>query len=286
MDVIVQCNHLLIQSDSFVANFVRVLGDQATPTERGQFADTYQTWYAAGQAVILDEVHELFDRAYTVAVGGYPSIQDMLTALRALPEPDRSQLTWTVWGFKFALEDQRQALLITRRHVFPRNAQIPYDLRYLIASICKRVYHEYSIERLFIDNGCLTTWWMLPLKPLDSSRMTQAMGWFDGIVFHAPTQEIPITRAVCEEILRKPRLAQHIQQELRRILDYLTPKDGTSQPPSPVEETQATQLIATHRRRLSILEVQAAMHGRNTPPEVAIEIEDLRRTIRELEHPE
>jgi hypothetical protein len=40
-----------------------------------------------------------------------------------------------------------------------------------------------------------------------------------------------------------------------------------------------TDILATQRRRLHKLEQQAARSGHNTPPEIAIEIEDLRRKL-------
>ncbi len=43
------------------------------------------------------------------------------------------------------------------------------------------------------------------------------------------------------------------------------------------------ELIATHRRRLEILEKQAAMFGIQAPPHITIEIEDIKRIIRDLE---
>ncbi len=44
-----------------------------------------------------------------------------------------------------------------------------------------------------------------------------------------------------------------------------------------------TALIDMHRRRLNILEKQAAMYGSLTPPQVTIEIEDIKRILSELE---
>jgi class 3 adenylate cyclase len=47
--------------------------------------------------------------------------------------------------------------------------------------------------------------------------------------------------------------------------------------------TQSTELIGVHKRRLGILEKQAAMYGALTPPNITIEIEDIKRIISELE---
>jgi class 3 adenylate cyclase len=44
-----------------------------------------------------------------------------------------------------------------------------------------------------------------------------------------------------------------------------------------------SELIALHRRRLQLLEKQAAAQGLQTPPHVTIEIEDIRRIIVDLE---
>jgi hypothetical protein len=45
-------------------------------------------------------------------------------------------------------------------------------------------------------------------------------------------------------------------------------------------------LLATKRRRLGVLEVQAARKGYNAPPEAVVEIEDLRAEIAALEQDE
>ena len=45
-------------------------------------------------------------------------------------------------------------------------------------------------------------------------------------------------------------------------------------------------VLVAKRRRLAILEVQAAQTGYNAPPEVVMEIEDLRKEIAALEQGE
>ena len=44
-----------------------------------------------------------------------------------------------------------------------------------------------------------------------------------------------------------------------------------------------TSLIEMHRRRLEILEKQAAMYGSLTPPQITMEIEDIKVIISDLE---
>jgi hypothetical protein len=65
---------------------------------------------------------------------------------------------------------------------------------------------------------------------------------------------------------------------------------ATNAPPAPAPAHVATPsvsgqttIIVLKQRRLQILEGQRALKGSNTPPEVIIEIEDLRREIAELE---
>ncbi len=45
------------------------------------------------------------------------------------------------------------------------------------------------------------------------------------------------------------------------------------------EVAQLEKLIRATKRRLNILEEQAALNGRTCPPEILIEIEDLRRKL-------
>jgi hypothetical protein len=104
-------------------------------------------------------------------------------------------------------------------------------------------------------------------------------------VLYAPDREITIARAVCEEILRKPRLRPKVREELTRILSELIPTRTALQPAVPSDSTTAHHqtLLATHRRRLELLEIQAATLGQNAPPEIRMEIEGLRQQIRDLE---
>jgi hypothetical protein len=53
---------------------------------------------------------------------------------------------------------------------------------------------------------------------------------------------------------------------------------GAGAPPAP-----PTKLIDVHKRRLDILQKQAAMYGSLTPPQITMEIEDIKRIISVLE---
>lgn len=188
-------------------------------------------------------------------------------------------------AFKWTIEEQCEVLRMTRRAIFPRTSQIPEDLRLAFATLCMRVYHEPSIDQRFIDNGCLLTWWMPPLKPVASQRMGRALGWLDGIVLFAPAREAAIARAVCEDIRRKPRLPAKAQAELAALLDQLAPA-GRSPAPAPTldQETEHRQAVLERQReRLRYLERQAATQGYHAPPAILMEIDDLRRQIQASE---
>src|SRR5262245_12864469 len=43
-------------------------------------------------------------------------------------------------------------------------------------------------------------------------------------------------------------------------------------------------LKTIHSRRLRLLELQAAHYGKNTPPEITMEIVDIKETLREINH--
>jgi hypothetical protein len=59
---------------------------------------------------------------------------------------------------------------------------------------------------------------------------------------------------------------------------------GAIPPTPPTTSAQmAPTVIETKRRRLRILEEQQAQRGYNAPPELIMEIEDLRRELAELE---
>jgi hypothetical protein len=226
MDRIMQCNQLLIQAPRMIVDFGRVAQAGIPLARRQQVADTYLEWYTLGQRVILDELRTYFESRYTAAIGGSLSIQDMLIRLVSTAEDDLRHLWVQSVGFKWSVEEQCEVLRMTRREIFPRQPQIPYDTRLAIATICKRLYYESSIERLFVENGCLLPWWMPPLKAVPSKRMTLVMGWFDGIVLAAPERELTIARAVCQEILRKPGRVQQVREEVLNILQQLAPPNA------------------------------------------------------------
>jgi hypothetical protein len=52
---------------------------------------------------------------------------------------------------------------------------------------------------------------------------------------------------------------------------------------SELQGTQSIELLAIHKRRLDILEQQAAMYGSLTPPHITMEIEDIRCIISDIE---
>jgi hypothetical protein len=294
MEPTIHCNQLLLQAPRMIADFNQVARASIPLDQRQQFAATYMAWYAAGQHVILDELRAYFETRYSTSIGGMPSIRDLITWLTSTTETDLRRLSGRFIVFTWAVEEQCEALRMTRREIFPRPVQIPYELRYAIAMVCKRVYRESSIDRLFTDNGCILTWWMPPLKPVPTKRMTRVMGWFDGIVLYAPERELRIARAICREILRKPRVAQQQREEVMSILQQLTlpaPREisalESSGQPAPAHDRTAVDdqaaVIETKQRRLHILEQQQAQKGHNTPPEIIIEIEDLRRELGEVE---
>ena len=49
------------------------------------------------------------------------------------------------------------------------------------------------------------------------------------------------------------------------------------------EQQGIMKIIAAHRRRLLVLEEQRALRGNDAPPEIAMEIEDIKSRITELE---
>jgi hypothetical protein len=74
------------------------------------------------------------------------------------------------------------------------------------------------------------------------------------------------------------RLLRDLQAVDAPPLPALTPRPALPSGPSAREA-----LLATKRRRLNLLEQQAAQKGYNAPPEVVMEIEDLRAEIAALE---
>jgi hypothetical protein len=174
---VIRCNQLLIQADQMIADFPRVARTDLPAEQRQYFADTYMDWYTAGQAVLLDDLRAYFESRYSTAIGGFPSIRDLLAWLTGTIDHEQGYISVTAAvGFKWVIDEQCEALRMTRREIFPQLAQLPYDVRFAIATICKQVYYESRVDRLFKDNGCLLTWWIPPLKPVESKRMTRALG--------------------------------------------------------------------------------------------------------------
>jgi hypothetical protein len=79
---------------------------------------------------------------------------------------------------------------------------------------------------------------------------------------------------------------------LRAFAEQLPPVTGATPEKTDVGSTGVAQddelialreIIRANKRRLGVLELQAAKYGINTPPEVTIEIEDLKRELRKRE---
>jgi class 3 adenylate cyclase len=89
-----------------------------------------------------------------------------------------------------------------------------------------------------------------------------------------------------EEVVKGKR-AEEFRGHRRRVTDP-APWDATTAPAasgkgSGKAASTPTSLIDVHKRRLDILEKQAAMHGALTPPHIIMEIEDIKRVISHLE---
>jgi hypothetical protein len=68
-------------------------------------------------------------------------------------------------------------------------------------------------------------------------------------------------------------------KKIRDIFDSKNTEEEMSTP----RENEINQLIMAHKRRLAILEKQQASAGPDTPPMIVTEIEDIKRTIADLE---
>ncbi len=252
-----------------------------------------------------DDVRPDFEKSYGVSFGGMPSIQQIMALLSGEQDTPTGSVLWNyLRQFEYPFDEQIEALLITRRRLFiTRRSQLPYQTRHTLATLIKKAYHLYSIRGLFVDNGCARAWWMHPLKPVKSQRMTKVMGWLDGILLYAPEQELDIISAVCEDILRKPGLANEIRTEVTAILTAVSDLSKTHAPmrdTEPQSKSNASQvdqdvqssrthqqhlhtIIEKKTRRLRHLETREAVQGIATDPKDRIEIEDLRQEISALE---
>ena len=287
MDVaaIYQLNDLLHQADAIEQLLKGVLIKDSTVEMRQSLYDTYIRWYETGYMLFPNDIRPDFEQAYTVSRGGMPSIREIMELLNGNEDRASAQKLWShLRMFEYPFDEQIQAVLVARRRLFTRSSKIPYGVQYALATICKKVYQRFSIEDLFIDNGCARSWWIHPLKPVDSIRMKLVFGWLDGIVLYAPEQELPIVIAVCEDILRKPRLPDTARTELQEICIGLSNLAvGSKSSDVPEQHTNTTMLVHTHRQRLVILEQQAATFGVHTPPHIVTEINDIRATIEQLQ---
>jgi hypothetical protein len=206
VEAIIRLNTLLAQADTIKHLLKQVMADLSNTACCHTFQTTYMHWYEACCALLPDDLFSDFEKAYAVSRGGMPHIQHIMALLtREDNAPSPSHLWSNLHSFEYPFDEQVQVLLVTRRRWFTRPSQIPYSLKHTLATVCKKSYRRFGIEDLFINNRCAPSWWIHPLKPVDSERMELVFGWLDSILLYAPAQELSIVSAVCEDILRKPR---------------------------------------------------------------------------------
>jgi hypothetical protein len=105
---------------------------------------------------------------------------------------------------------------------------IPEHLQFTIADRLKDSATLDTITELFLRNGCLIDWWIPPRKPQRSERVTEVLGWFDGLTLYVPEDVVSIIQAVYADIRRHKNMPQDVGRDAIQVaLDALQPPTTT-----------------------------------------------------------
>lgn len=238
VNTVLTLSNLLTEADALQRRLEHVFRARTPHTklsEIGKIESEYLMWYEACLAILSPDLKERFVQLYRPGSTERPTVYDFFVQVHEAQEQNPGDdaavaIPWRLYhyGFLESLEQQRELVFFARRRIWTGLSKLPKGMATAIATICKQAYKVFTIEDLFVRSGCEPHWQVPPFKPdPDSERMNEVFGWLDGILVHAPAQELEIVRTVCETVMAKPRLPEQARKELEAWLEQL---QGTNTP--------------------------------------------------------
>jgi hypothetical protein len=90
-----------------------------------------------------------------------------------------------------------------------------------IANILKDQFTVREIDEFFRVADADLSWWIEPNFDTTSVRVKRALGWFEGINRHAPTEALRISISVAQQLSRVELYYERNQQAVLSILERL-----------------------------------------------------------------
>lgn len=161
----------------------------------------FATWYNSVLAVLTDNERPGFERIRTKPVD--PTWDETWEiALGHRPHPSEN------WLYKRNLYNTHlrpymaemiDYLTTLRLHLFPE-LPFPNSLRIVIADQFHELTND-TIDALFIENGCLIDWHILPLRPTKKQSTDRVLGWIDGLVLYTPNDLVLRLQSIYQAFL-------------------------------------------------------------------------------------
>jgi uncharacterized protein (TIGR02391 family) len=281
MNDIMTLSKLLREADSILRKAERLARSHSRKTDLAGFTELeqrYTRWYQDCLESLPDDLGAQFAHLYQPGTANIPMISDFFRETNASvqaklgDESTSSPPTLSWWryheAFKYPLSQQRELLFFARRRLWIDTSILPKDMRVGIATTCKRAYQLFTIDDLFTRSGCEPHWYVPPFIPDPKfERTNRALGWLDGILVYAPSQELAISQTVCETMLAKPSISDEEREKIRGWLAQLQQPAPTLDNPldrydlHPTVRYVAGPLVAGNHLNQALLSVCIALNN-------------------------
>lgn len=115
-------------------------------------------------------------------------------------------------------------------------------------------------------------------------RASQTIETAEGGVISGGRQQVEGARGPVEQVMRASGQGSRIENSSQVVTGASAARDASPPAGAPLGQREhSAQLLAQHQRRLQKLEQRAAAEGLHAPPQVLIEIDDLRAEIARLQ---
>lgn len=170
----------------------------------------YRTWFTACLTALPADLHQAFRDPYDDEPLN-PKLAMYLIKARepnSIPKPEKALGYWSPWKYDYNMRferlvmQQQQVLQQYRQRLLDIPSLVPHELKQLFANIFSgKHYSVVTIDGMFSQAGAQQSWW-IAARSSPGGKPGRALGWFDGILLHAPEREKAIIESVCRAALR------------------------------------------------------------------------------------